>query len=328
MLYGSPRPSNRLMSFHADFSAPGSLRAAAVTHRTASLYRSAFCELTAFVASCSSRPLTASCSSRRVDRWLERFAEYVYEAQGGGSYQLVVRALQGVYQELSDHYRGRLCNIARALKGWRLLRPTESAPPLPRSWCDLLAFVIGAAGWPEAGVAILVAFDGYLRVGELLRLRVCDVLMPARAAEFGLALHAGLRLPRTKTGRNQLARIEDPVVAGYLATMVSRFPPHSRTALFPRMTADQLNRVLRWACTLLGLPSSFTMHSCRHGRAATAYVEGLDPESIRRAGRWASRGSLDTYLQEVSVLQYRLSAPEPLRPLLSHHKSLRAGLLL
>ena len=96
MLYGSPRPSNRLMSFRANFSAPGSLRAAAVTHRTAFLYRSAFCELTAFVASCSSRPLTASCSSRRVDRWLERFAEYVYEAQGGGSYQLVVRALQGV----------------------------------------------------------------------------------------------------------------------------------------------------------------------------------------------------------------------------------------
>ncbi len=159
--------------------------------------------------------LTPRGRSRRVDRWLERFAEYVYAQQGGGSYQLVVRAQQGMYQELSDRFHGRLCNVTRALKGWRSLRSPVSALPLPRSWCDLLAFIIGAAGWPEAGVAILVAFDGYLRVSELIRLRVCNVLMPARAAELGLALHAGLRLSRTKTGRNQLARTAD-----YLAILL------------------------------------------------------------------------------------------------------------
>jgi len=57
------------------------------------------------------------------------------------------------------------------------------------------------SGYHAEAVASLLAFHCFLRVGELTRLRICDVVMPGR---MGRA-HSGMAvcLPLTKTGRNQ-----------------------------------------------------------------------------------------------------------------------------
>ena len=57
----------------------------------------------------------------------------------------------------------------------------------------------------------------------------------------------------------------------------------------------------------------FTAHSLRHGAASHAALQGIDPETIRRWGRWRVPRSMDTYLQQVRALLLATAFPERLR---------------
>ena len=60
------------------------------------------------------------------------------------------------------------------------------------------------------GLGLVVAFEGFLRVGELCRLRGSDILLPEDCVDsFD---NCGLRIRVAKTGHNQFARISDPAV--------------------------------------------------------------------------------------------------------------------
>lgn len=86
--------------------------------------------------------------------------------------------------------------------------PSRSYKPLSWGSVPLIARLCDTRGWKLAAVAFIVAFKGLLRVGELLRLRACDMYF--KGAEFVL------RLIETKAGKDEPVRIADPGVIGAL----------------------------------------------------------------------------------------------------------------
>ena len=66
-----------------------------------------------------------------------------------------------------------------------------------------------------ACVSVLLAHKGLLRVGELLRLKVSDVVFQAKNVLL-------LRLQETKTGRDQPVRFRSPLVTRLLRALIDR----------------------------------------------------------------------------------------------------------
>jgi integrase len=149
-------------------------------------------------------------------------------------------------------------------------------------------------------ISLLVAWDGFLRVGELVQLVPSDI---AFSLDSRLPLppstHGALRLRSTKTGPNRFAVLCDPRIAALLRQLVARTRPAVR--VFP-FSADQLRHAFRAACEHFGLSAPYTLHSIRHGAATAAYAAGASIETVLERGRWASTSSARTYLQAGKAL--------------------------
>ena len=82
------------------------------------------------------------------------------------------------------------------LRGWKRLKQHHSHPPL--TWELAATFAVTMAKWGHhaEAVATLLAFDCYLRIGELTRLTYADVLQPndirAGSDYTGMALRLGI----------------------------------------------------------------------------------------------------------------------------------------
>jgi integrase len=308
-----------------EFAARGRLRDGAVSVKTSQDYRLAFTLFKEFTERDGGVVVSAATSFEEMDRLLESYIEQVYHYYEGHMQHRATRAPLGIYQELGFRFKHHLPDSYRCLTAWSRLHPTRSARPLPRGWADLMAFVIASKGELEAGIVVLLAWEGYLRVGEALGLRREHVMLPERADGLGHVRHCGLRLRETKRGPNQFVRITDPAIIRYLRWL------HERTApgglLFPDLYAQKLNRLLKWAALFLGLPAVFSMHSCRHGHASDDFLRDKHPDVIRRAGRWAQLFSMEPYLQACAVLTYDLSPPADLAVLLRYSPTIRRLLL-
>jgi integrase len=165
---------------------------------------------------------------------------------------------------------------------------------------------------------MLVAFDCYLRVGELTRIRLRDVVMP-RDSRMGQAYQAmAVCLPKTKTGRNQSVNIQRPEVAEVLCAWVRKLPSSGSDAnplVFP-FSPDCLRRLMRAACERLGLGgSAYVPHSLRHGGATADFFLTGSVEHVQFRGRWKSLESVRTYVQTARALLAALHVPEELNSL-------------
>jgi integrase len=71
------------------------------------------------------------------------------------------------------------------------------------------------------GIAVLLAFDCLLRVGELCNIRKCDIADagdPRIGKEY---TGTAIRLPKTKTGANQWVTVEDKHVITLLRLLMT-----------------------------------------------------------------------------------------------------------
>lgn len=260
-----------------------------------------------------------------LDAWCTEFVGDLYTEFDGHMYHIASQLCHGIFFVMGERYRGHLPELARVCRAWRVRSPGESHQPMPASWVDLVAVTLGSKGNLRLAMGILVAFDSFLRISELLRLTREDVLLADDARALGSregGMMGGLRLRTTKTGRNQFAPIRADDTHHYLRWLCEVTPPGA--PLFPFSPAE-FNEALGSACTSLGLPI-FTAHSLRHGAASHAALRGIDPEVIRRWGRWKVPHSMDTYLQQVQALLLRCTAPPALEPFLARAPRWRSAL--
>ena len=217
------------------------------------------------------------------------------------------------------------------LRGWQRAVPSVSHPPLTWPITIAIARTMASNGFQVCAVATLVAFDGLLRVGELVNIAVADISLPGDSRRGTSSVtastprvrpdaHPSLRQPSsalvrlavTKTGRNQTAELVNPEVIALLRRYLRDLPGDSR--LFPisaASPADHFRSVFRAACIALDLGGfGFTPHSLRHGGATHAHMHlGQTIEHVLHRGRWQSNSSARIYIQSgaAALIATRLS---------------------
>ena len=186
----------------------------------------------------------------RLDRLLAVYIQHSYDTASPFTY--AAHALHAVVYHRPD-LKAHLFISRQCLKGWERVKKSTSHPPLTWELTVAIACTLARSGFHAPAVAMLVAFDCYLRVGELTRIRLRDVVLPSDP-RMGLA-HTGMAvcLARTKTGLNQSVALHRPDVASILASWVAARPTSS--------AASCVTPVCAWA--------SATRPTCRT-RCATA----------------------------------------------------------
>ena len=181
----------------------------------------------------------------------------------------------------------------------------------------MLAVQMSSVGWFDEALALLIAYDGYLRINELIQCRIRDYYCWALSDP---PQHQ-LRLKHTKTGPNKLVTLTKTELGAALVSFIrTRYSiESSRTRIFS-FTAQHYRKCFRIGCELLGWESvGFVPHSVRYGHASDDFNAGVPIETIQVRGRWASIESTRRYIQSarVHLIRGRLS---PILPLLPDYK--------
>jgi integrase len=275
-------------------------------------------------------------SAREVDYAFEGFLHSFFAARDGRGLALARNALFGLFLYY-PHLQSLMPLARKAIKGWEKLCPSTSHPPLSWELTVLLAVhlivsssnvVVGVS----AAVGMLLAWEAYLRVGELCGLQVGDVLFkdvgavfkpsipvrftrtsagaPKRLKVFSISpVLVSLRLAWTKTGPNQWAQVRSPEVAFVLKSfmdirkLLGLSVDHS-APLFP-FSASSFRIEMSRVVAAFGLSADFTPHSLRHGHATSDYESGATVQDISARGRWRSLDSLLIYVQSGPALSLK-----------------------
>ena len=269
-------------------------------------------------------------SVSQLDRCVEPYICYLYFQHHGRNRQLAVNTVYGLYMQ-HPALRDRLRGSEGLLRGWQRTAPSVSHPPLTWPLTIAIARTMAGNGYVDCAVATLVAFDGLLRVGELVAIMVADVSLPddsRRGAASRTVSHlaassslpslrhsssAYIRLAVAKTGSNQTAEITNVDVITLLQHHISSRPADGRLFPFPSASpADCYRSILRATCVALGVGSfHFTPHSVRHGGATHAHMHmGQTIEHVLHRGRWQSNSSARIYLQTGAAALIATQLPE------------------
>ncbi len=234
---------------------------------------------------------------------------------------------------LHPQQSGQLRGSEALLTGWIRVIPSVPHPPLTWPLVIAIARTMAGNGFGECAIATLVAFDGLLRVGELVRITAADVSFPSDSRRGGASRalfqsasssshpslrqssSAFIRIAVAKTGTNQTAEIRNPDIISLLQQLVSTRHPTAHLFLFDRsspvLAANHYRALLRTVCAALDIGShAFTPHSLRHGGATHANMHmGETIEHVMHRGRWQSNSSARIYLQSgaAALISSRLS---------------------
>ncbi|KAI0556906.1 DNA breaking-rejoining enzyme [Gracilaria domingensis] len=192
------------------------------------------------------------------------------------------------------HLHGRLSLSALSLQGWANSRPSEHHGVCP----EMVAYAIAAElirhGTPHAGIGILLLFDGYLRIGDLLQLKLADVVFlefSTKRSHYGT-----MNITLGKRGRNEAVTIRPYFLVFMLKRLTERRILFGENLLFPFASA-RFRAILRRSVERLSLPFAVTPHMLRFGGATTDKLFGrLSDQEIKSRGRWQSDQNFKLYI--------------------------------
>lgn len=245
----------------------------------------------------------------QIDLRLSAFIDHLFSVRG--SYDYACQALFGlVYQ--CPSLRLQLGESRLRLRGWKRLKKHRSHPPITWELTVVFATVMAKWGRHAEAVATLLAFDCYLRVGELTRLLYADVVQPNDPRTGSAHRTMALRLAVTKTGPNQWVALARSDVAVALQDYLAAFPFLAGDRIFP-FSASSFRHLLRDVAVSIGLDHiPYVPHSFRHGGATCDYLQGATIEQIQFRGRWESMRSARRYIQTARALLIMYDIPATL----------------
>jgi integrase len=248
-------------------------------------------------------------SPQQFDGLLTDYFHHLYETeQGKGKAHAT---LYGILVHL-PHLRDHLHLSSKSLRGWSKRHPPVSYPPLTWELTCLIAVRLALSGLLRHAIAVLLAFDSFLRVGELVGLHRDDVADSKDARIGVVSVDMTLRLRSTKTGPNQWVIVENPDVKTLLRKLLASTKPGQ--LLFP-FSAQHFRSHFKDACAQLGLSSRYVPHSLRHGGATRWHLLGHPVEDILIRGRWASTKSARRYIQSGRAMLLTMDVPLRLQDL-------------
>lgn len=303
------------------------LRRASLSSATVSQYLASVCEYMAFCASSPTHAHTAPPDLHAyhyLDACVSSFIAFTYAQRQGRRRQTVVNVVYGLYMVLPAA-RGCLAMSEQALQGWIRLHPTTPHPPLTWPLVLLIASTMANNGYRHGCLAMLLGFDGLLRISELVGLKIRDVSSPVDlrrgiSASPSATLITGrtcLRLALTKTGANLWCELHNPLIAYLLLIHIHDRPHDDRVFDFSLPSSNAKGAAafriaMASVCRALHLEHChYTPHSLRHGGATHAVMHlGQSIETVLMRGRWASNSSARIYLQAGRAHLLQVDAPK------------------
>jgi integrase len=240
-----------------------------------------------------------------VDRALAEYIAELDRANDGRGRSRAVHTYYGLVAALPQ-LRKRLPRAAEHLRGWLAMKPPRQRPPLTWPLTCAIAVKLASMGHGDAAIATLLAFDCLLRLSEVLNIRSNDVI-EGRDVDRSLPPNTSIRLPQSKTGRNQTVAIRDADVVKLVRAVCGSRSKGSR--LFSISAAAYRTQFKR-ACKELGLPATIVPHSLRHGGATRMYMAGEEVARIKTAGRWKSIFTCEHYIQIGQALIATVHVPQ------------------
>lgn len=191
---------------------------------------------------------------------------------------------------------------------WLADEPRQHRPALPLS--VLLAALTTCLwwGWPLEAAVVALAWNGILRIGEVLLSKRKDLVLPDDTMPGVNFILLRIRAPKTRgrAAKHQAARVDPSDMIQLLVRVFSELPPDR--LLWPYSAATLL--CLPWVCLNLGLPEStkscrgFDLGSFWPGGATHLLLTTKDPELCHRRGRWLLTRVMEIYLQEVMATTF------------------------
>ena len=284
-------------------SRPGFLVRAAFAEATMVKYEKAVSMFLDWMCSEGEHPRTV----QEFDEVLCDWVHYLYVTRGGTCRSYAEACMSGVVM-LIPSVKGKLGMTALALRGWRRLVPSVSHPPLTWDLTVCVALRLAVKGKWAMGLGVLLAFDCYLRIGELCSLTRNDIAGhndPRLGSSYS---GVSLRLGHTKTGKNQWVDVRSATIRVLLQHRLAALPSSKDTPVFPYSTST-FRKHFKAACADLGLSKDYVPHSLRHGGATHDFLLGMPLEEILRHGRWSSTKSARHYIQSGRALLLLTSVP-------------------
>ena len=295
---------------------PSPLQLASVRPATVASYALLWSELL-LLAGCLQLPLQEDSADLLLVEWMQAAFE-----RGDGP-AVASRAMAAVKFFLPAFARGGTLGLpgaGQALKGFKLKVPPRSRLPLPWEVVALWALTLLRRQRRAAAHYLLLAFHGYLRPCELLRVRVGDVAVPDPRTRFqdwtvvlhpleGLVPSKTLQYDETFTIDQDYFRV---VLSPFLAERVAQAPPQAPLIDVP---LRELQVCCREAAALAGVAELATsLYQLRHsGPTADRALQLRSLDAIKLRGRWQSDASLQRYKKEGRVAQQFLALPEDVR---------------
>ena len=187
---------------------------------------------------------------------------------------------------------------------WEAIEPVVHRTPVPKSLVHALVSLAWGFRWYRWAAVTMICFAGIARIGEVLRCRRGDLLLPRDILDDE-ASAVFILLARSKTSYRSKAvvqhlKIDDSYVISLLDKVFGGYD--SSTPLYhgsPSVYRTRWNKLMK----ILGCDGlSITPGGLRGGGAVAAYREGKSLPEIMWRMRLRSQQTLESYLQEVSAL--------------------------
>lgn len=244
---------------------------------------------------------------QHVDLMLAAFIQHSFDEDSSFAY--ASHALNAV-AFFRPTVKLHLHNSRQCLRGWERTRKTKSHPPLTWEMTVLIACTLSKSGFVAQAVAMLLAFDCYLRVSELTSIRKINIVLPNDARMGQADTNMAVILPRTKTGLNQSIKIQRDgvkhLLCAWLQSPSLRAAP--ATALVFDFTPSTLRSLMQMTCASLHLPP-YVPHSLRHGGASHDFLTTGSIKHVQFRGRWKSLESSRRYIQSAQAMLAQQQIP-------------------
>ena len=242
----------------------------------------------------------------QMDDALTDYFHDMYETNDGSGKGVAAATLYGVVKFL-PRLKNKLPTAELSLRGWNRKHPAVSYPPMTWELAVVASVQLVRHGWLKHAIGVLLAFDCFLRVGELVGLRKSDVADHGDVRVGSTHRRMLIRLRQTKTGVNQWVEVESTEVQWLIRHLV-RSCPTGETKLFG-FSAYQFRSRFKEICSELGLSTSYVPHSLRHGGATRWHLQGKFIEDILLRGRWSSNKSARRYIQAGRAMLLGVTVP-------------------
>lgn len=204
-----------------------------------------------------------------------------------------------------------LVNGQKLAPRWEMVQPVTHRPPLPKVFLDAMISLALTWGWLRWASLTSLAFHGAMQVGEPLKAKRSDLLLPDEAGlqEDVCFLQVGAPKPgRRGRGKVQHARIFDPLSVKLAVTAFGALKADD--LLYPVAPATYRRRLDHLLATL-GIPKvlAITPGSLRGGGACYLYHRSTPITDILWRMRLRQVATLEFYLQEAAAMNTMQNLP-------------------